>query len=140
MSYATVSQLAERYQRRNLDLLTGSRTETGDPDDSVAESALTDATALIDSYISARYTLPLSVVPATLALQCCVIAWYLLQDVSATEQTTRRYSDALKWLADVRDGKIPLGVDAAGSAPVTEDLAEVVSDPAVFSRKQRGFI
>lgn len=140
MNYATVSDMQSRYQRRNLDLLTASRSENGEPDDTMIVDALNDASAMIESYISARYTLPLSVVPPTLAQQCCVIAWYYLNDARATDQTVQRYKDAMRWLADVRDGKIPLGVDDAGEAPASENLAQVVSDAPVFSRKQRGFI
>ncbi|AVE67932.1 hypothetical protein AM351_08970 [Citrobacter koseri] len=141
MIYATVSDMCLRYQRRNLDLLTKGKTDNGQPDDALIEIALADAGAMIDSYISARYTLPLSVVPGALAQQCCVIAWYLMNDVRATEQATQRYKDAVRWLESVRDGKTPLGVDAdAATAPESENLAQVQSDPPVFSRKQQGFI
>ncbi|HDS8578256.1 TPA: DUF1320 family protein [Klebsiella variicola] len=140
MSYATVADMVKRYQRRNLDLLTKTRTDNGQPDDSIIDAALTDATALMDSYIVARYTLPLTVVPATLPQVCGVIAWYYLNDVRATEQATQRYKDAIRWLEGVRDGKIPLGTDAAGASPDGENLVEVSSDPVVFSRNQQGFI
>lgn len=140
MTYATVAEMASRYQRRNLDLLTKSRSDNNQPDDAIIVDALGDATALMDSYIVARYTLPLSVAPATLPQVCCVIAWYFLQDTRATEQSTQRYKDAIRWLEGVRDGKIPLGTDTTGAAPEGENLVEIVSDPSVFSRKQQGFI
>lgn len=140
MTYATVAEMVSRYQRRNLDLLTKSRSDNNQPDDSIIVDALGDATAMMDSYIVARYTLPLSVAPATLPQVCCVIAWYFLQDTRATEQSTQRYKDAIRWLEGVRDGKIPLGTDAAGASPEGENLVQVVSDPSVFSRKQQGFI
>jgi phage gp36-like protein len=140
MTYATVAEMASRYQRRNLDLLTKSRSDNNQPDDAIIVDALGDATALMDSYIVARYTLPLSVAPATLPQVCCVIAWYYLNDIRATEQATQRYKDAIRWLEGVRDGKIPLGTDTTGAAPEGENLVEIVSDPSVFSRKQQGFI
>ncbi|EAO1206237.1 DUF1320 domain-containing protein [Salmonella enterica] len=141
MIYATVSDMCLRYQRSKLDLLTSDKTEDGQPDDALIEVALADAGSLIDSYISARYTLPLSVVPGALAQQCCVIAWYLMNDIRATDQTVQRYKDAVSWLESVRDGKTPLGVDAdTATAPDSENLAQVQSDTPVFSRKQRGFI
>lgn len=139
MSYATVADMTSRYQRSNLDRLTSGKTEDGRPDDALIVTALTDATALMDSYM-ARYTLPLTVVPATLPQVCCVIAWYYMTDMQATDQATQRYKDAIRWLESVRDGKIQLGTDAAGSSPESEDLVEIVSDPSVFSRKQQGFI
>ncbi len=141
MIYATVSDICTRYQRRQLDMLTAVKTDSGEPDDAIAQTALDDAGALIDSYISARYTLPLSVIPGALAQACTVIAWYYLSDQRATEQTTQRYRDAIKWLESVRDGKTPLGVDAStATAPEGENLAQVVSDALVFGRNQKGFL
>lgn len=140
MIYATVSDMQARYQKRNLDLLTKAKSEDGKPDDAFIESALNDACGLVDSYISARYVLPLSVVPQALAQQCCAIAFYYLNDLRATEQTRLRYEDALRWLRDVRDGKIQLGTDSAGETPESEDYVQVISDPLVFSRDQKGFI
>ena len=140
MMYATVSDMQQRYTHRSLELLMRDKSDSGEPDEQVIVQALSDAGALIESYISARYTLPLSVVPAVLTQQCCIIAWYLLNDVRATDQANQRYKDAMRWLEGVRDGKNPLGVDEQGSAPESEDLAIVESDPLVFSRRQRGFI
>ncbi len=140
MIYATVSDMQARYKKSSLDLLTKAKSEDGKPDDAFIESALSDAGGLIDSYISARYVLPLSVVPQALAQQCCAIAFYYLNDQRATDQTRLRYEDALRWLRDVRDGKIQLGTDSAGETPESEDYAQVISDPLVFSRDQKGFI
>lgn len=140
MTYATVADMTYRYQRSHLDRLTSSKTDSGLPDDTLIMTALADATALMDSYIVARYTLPLTVAPATLPQVCCVIAWYYMLDMQATDQATQRYKDAIRWLEGVRDGKLPLGTDTAGSSPDAENLAQVVSDPPVFSRKQQGFI
>ncbi|MBV4411331.1 DUF1320 family protein [Enterobacteriaceae bacterium YMB-R22] len=136
--YATVSDMCQRYPRRNLDLLTRSKTEDGQPDDAIIQNALNDASALIDSYISARYTLPLSVAPGALAQQCCAIAWYYLNDMRATEQAAKRYEDAVRWLESVRDGKTSLGVDTdMAIAPDSGYLAQVTADPRGSSRTQR---
>ncbi|EKN4769615.1 DUF1320 family protein [Yersinia enterocolitica] len=140
MSYATLDDMVKRYRRSSLDALTSDKTDLGEPDDSLVEQALQDARALIDSYISPRYPLPLSVVPAALTRVCCDIAFYYLCDAQATEQCTQRYKDAVKWLHDVLNEKLPLGTDAHGAEPVSENLVEVKSDTAVFSRNQRGFI
>ncbi|ECI5214692.1 DUF1320 domain-containing protein [Salmonella enterica subsp. diarizonae] len=140
MSYATLGDMVRRYQRRNLDKLTAGKTDNFEPDDTLITQALQDASALTDSYISPRYMLPLSVVPSALARVCCDIAFYYLCDERATEQCTQRYKDAIKWLTDIRDGKLPLGADVHGVAPVSENLVEIQSDNAVFSRKQKGFI
>lgn len=140
MSYASIDDMVKRYQRSNLDKLTADKSDNFEPNDALITQALQDASALIDSYISPRYQLPLSVVPTTLARVCCDIAFYYLCDEQATEQCTQRYKDAIKWLGVVLDGKLPLGADVHGVEPVSENLVEVQSDPAIFSRRQKGFI
>lgn len=140
MSYASLDDMVKRYQRSNLDKLTADKSDNFEPDDALITQALQDASALIDSYISPRYPLPLSVVPTALIRVCCDIAFYYLCDERATEQCTQRYKDAVKWLHNVLSEKLPLGTDIHGTEPVSENLVEVKSDTAVFSRNQKGFI
>ncbi|EOO7128518.1 gp436 family protein, partial [Escherichia coli] len=111
-----------------------------EPDTRKLNRALTDASALIDSYLSARYTLPLEVIPAVLVQHCCAIAFYYLCDQRASDQARDRYREALAWLKDVMNGNVPVGVDTNGAAPESGDLPQVQSDAAVFGRNQKGFI
>lgn len=111
-----------------------------EPDTRKLNRALTDASALIDSYLSSRYTLPLAVVPAVLVQHCCTIAFYYLCDQRASDQARDRYREALAWLKDVMNGNVPVGVDTDGAAPESGDLPQVQSDAAVFGRNQKGFI
>ncbi|EAA8719432.1 DUF1320 domain-containing protein [Salmonella enterica subsp. enterica serovar Abaetetuba] len=138
MIYATRDDMAHRYNQDTLAQLM--QTLPGQEDTGLLDNALADASALIDSYISARYTLPLSSVPLALTQQCCAIAFYYLNTVRATEQTRKRYEDALRWLEGIRDGKTPLGVAQDSSAPESCDLPEMQSEVAVFTRDQKGFV
>ncbi|ENY6053762.1 DUF1320 domain-containing protein, partial [Escherichia coli] len=91
MNYATVNDLCARYTRTRLDILTRPKTADGQSDDAVAEQALADASAFIDGYLAARFVLPLTVVPSLLKRQCCVVAWFYLNESQPTEQITAAY-------------------------------------------------
>ncbi|EHD0905211.1 DUF1320 domain-containing protein, partial [Escherichia coli] len=102
---------------------------------------LADASAFIDGYLAARFVLPLTVVPSLLKRQCCVVAWFYLNESQPTEQITATYRDTVRWLEQVRDGKTDPGVESRTAAsPDGENLVQVQSDAPVFSRKQKGFI
>ena len=85
--------------------------------------ALTDAAALIDSYLSRRYLLPLTVTPQVLIPYALDIARYRLDRIRDREDVRQRYEDAIKWLESVRDGKCFLGTDVATNLPVDAVLS-----------------
>ncbi|EPE0557289.1 gp436 family protein [Escherichia coli] len=139
MNYATETDMRARYREDLLrPLLAVPRSD--EPDTRKLNRALTDASALIDSYLSARYTLPLEVIPAVLVQHCCAIAFYYLCDQRASDQARDRYREALAWLKDVMNGNVPVGVDTNGAAPESGDLPQIQSDAAVFGRNQKGFV
>ncbi|EKT1868240.1 DUF1320 family protein [Salmonella enterica] len=137
MLYASAQDMRDRYD--NLDALLfqpGSDT----PNEKKLTQAMNDAGALADSYLSAKYALPLAVVPQVLVQHCCAIAFYYLCDQQATDQARDRYREALTWLREVKSGSIPVGVDEAGSAPASDDLPQMQAEAPVFGRNQKGFI
>lgn len=78
--------------------------------DQVLDDALTDAHHEIDSYLRARYTLPL--VPNGNTLQRCALdlAFYNLHENQVTELVEKRRDDWIKWLKDVAKGLVYLDV------------------------------
>jgi phage gp36-like protein len=80
--------------------------------------ALVDGAALIDSYLSRRYLLPLAVVPQVLIPYALDIARYRLDRIRNREDVRVRYEDAIKWLESVASGKCFLGTDVATNLPV----------------------
>lgn len=106
------------------------------------QRALDDARDTIDSYISARYQLPLSPVPAILERIASDLARFYLYDDTATDQVKERNTAAMKLLGDVRDGKAQLGAEAlTGEQPASTASAEQVSGTRVWGRdNSRGFI
>jgi phage gp36-like protein len=151
-----IAQRADRLMPRRVfgDLLTvlasGGNTSAFEPADVAqgqvaldrVQRALDDARDTVDSYISARYTLPISPVPAILQRTACDLARFYLYDDTATEQVKDRHTAAMKLLDDVRAGRAQLGAESAtGQQPASSAGAELVSGGRVWSRDtSRGFI
>lgn len=111
MSYTSKSALVSRFGAEELVQLTDGH-GVGDIDDTVLGVALIDADRFIDSYLRARYTLPLEaavVADSNLDLVAANIVRYLLMGARATEEVRDRYKDALTWLRDVQAGRASLG-------------------------------
>ncbi|EJN2453992.1 DUF1320 family protein, partial [Salmonella enterica] len=87
MMYASAQDMRDRYE--NIDDLLR-LPGTDDLNEKKLTQALNDAGALADSYLSAKYTLPLAVVPQVLVQHCCAIAFYYLCDQQATDQARDR--------------------------------------------------
>lgn len=133
MPYAIAQNMIDRFEERELIQLTD-RDNTGAIDSAVLNKALGDADAVIDGYLAGRYPLPLSVIPKPLELYACDIARYLLHDNAATDQITKRYNDAIKFLERVAKGEISIGVNASGETPPANDGAQMESGGSVFAR------
>ncbi|EGG3767920.1 DUF1320 domain-containing protein, partial [Salmonella enterica] len=92
MMYASAQDMRDRYE--NIDDLLR-LPGTDDLNEKKLTQALNDAGALADSYLSAKYTLPLAVVPQVLVQHCCAIAFYYLCDQQPSDQARDRYREAL---------------------------------------------
>lgn len=134
MSYATLQDLNDQFDEREVIALTD-RDGDGVPDASVVAKALLRASNDIDSYIAARFSLPLSVVPDKLTDLCCDIARYKLcgSGVTETEEVRNRYKDALKALELIRDGKLDIGLTVAGAAPAPHSSVQVSAPSRVLN-------
>lgn len=102
-------------------------------------TAIGDASAVIDGYLAARYSLPLASTPSVLIVYARAITRYLLHKdrraMESDDAIVRDYRDAMKFLELVSAGKVTLG---AGD-PTTADngsTVEFVGDCPVFSRDQ----
>ncbi|WP_278404858.1 gp436 family protein [Pseudoalteromonas ruthenica] len=142
MAYATVADMLERFDKRDMVILTAR--EASNPDEvnvSVLEQALSDASAEIDGYLAGRYSMPLASVPTILVSHCCDIARYRLGSDHAPEVVKERYENALKFLRDVGKGVLSLGTSSTGAKPDTGDTAIIHSSGRVFSReKSKGWL
>ena len=126
MPYATQSDLAARFGEAEL-LQQTDLTGTGAINGQAVADALTDASALIDGYVSARYSLPLAVVPGLLVGVCCDLARYALYIEAVPPIVQQRRDQAIATLRDISLGKLRLDVGGdTPSVPAPSGLAQVV--------------
>ncbi|MDD2765013.1 MAG: DUF1320 domain-containing protein [Opitutaceae bacterium] len=126
MPYATQSDLAARFGEAEL-LQQTDLTGTGAINGQAVADALTDASALIDGYVSARYSLPLAVVPGLLVGVCCDLARYALYIEAVPPIVQQRRDQAIATLRDISLGKLRLEVGGdTPSVPAPSGLAQVV--------------
>jgi phage gp36-like protein len=108
MPYATLSDVVAIYGQNAL--VVADHDRDGEPDAGAVARAMEAATGEIDTYLAARYQLPLHETPAFLRQLCVDIAVYrlaLAADVATTEHRTR-YEDALGHLKKIGEGKAAL--------------------------------
>jgi phage gp36-like protein len=141
MTYASQQTLIDRFGEDELIQLTD-RANLGAIDATVVARALADADAEINGYLSTRYTLPLSPVPAVLEKLACDIARYQLFENAVTEIVKERYENAIRFLKDVAAGKVTLGVDGNGDTAATiSNSVQMSSTTPVFRRSESdGFL
>lgn len=144
MSYATPQDLINRYPNRDLVQLTNEDPAADTINAAALQQALDDASAEIDTYLGARFTLPLSDPPQVLNRLAADLAMYRLQALRPLHDLTdarRRYDDAIAMLTRVAAGELTLGNAADGRETQIGDGAEQAEGPArVFSRGSlRGF-
>lgn len=124
MAYATVSDLVAAFGTQEVIALTDrddradADNTAGTVDGTVALGALERASSEADTYLAARYALPLASVPQVLAAVVCDIARYRLSGGETTETTpiADRYKAGITWLKDVAAGRAMLPGVATASA------------------------
>lgn len=134
MAYATQTDIVDRIGEPAL-LVIADRDGNSVVDVAVVARALEDAAAEIDTYISAKYTLPLPVIPRPLVLLCVDIAVYRLSSdaLQSTDDRRKHYEDAIALLRDISKGAASLGlVDVPDSA---NGGVYVSAQPRRFGRK-----
>lgn len=137
MAYATTTQLASAGLPAQA-LAGVSSTIQGEH--------LDEASAVIDSYLRAAYTLPLATPYPSEVVRCCchlaaysLICWRGYDPARSPETFRQRHEDAILWLRDVSAGRAALAVSADSTSDLQEggprvqsgsvDTDGVVADP-----------
>ncbi|KAB7624325.1 gp436 family protein [Alkalilimnicola sp. S0819] len=109
--YATEQDIIDRYGEEAL-VLAADRDGDGQADAGVVDRALADATAEVDTYLAARYALPLASTPAVLTRLTVDIAVYRLSPAAdaGTDERRQRYEDATALLSRIARGGVSLGL------------------------------
>ena len=133
MPYASQANLVERYGQDTL-LVVADRDNDDIPDADVIAQALSDATAEIDAFLAAKYSLPLPTVPDVLVRLCSDIAIYRLASdaLQATEERRQRYDDAIALLKAIARGDASLGIPEP--PPSSNGGVTLVSEGRRFKR------
>ena len=138
MSYATPTDIINRYPNRDLVQLTNEDPTITTVNATVLQQALNDASAEIDGYLGGRFTLPLTDPPAVLSRLASDVAIYRLQALRPLHDLAdarRRYDDAIAMLTKVASGELTLGIALDGHETAIAHGAEKAEGPArVFNR------
>jgi phage gp36-like protein len=137
-----VSQYATKTDLEQLALPSRALEDSVDAD---LTAALVAASSEADSYLEARYTLPLLTWPAVLRLMVAKIAAYHIQagkgfqpdaDPERPDPIVKGYEDAIAWLEKIHDGEASLP-----SAETTETSSSTSAGgaPDADSDEPRGF-
>jgi phage gp36-like protein len=120
MSYAQVADIQARFQNRDLVQLSNEDPTITIVNTTFIQTALDDASSEIDTYLEARFALPLTDPPATLVRICCDITMYRMQALRPLHdvvEARKRYDDVIATLERVAAGQLTLGLAADGSEP-----------------------
>jgi phage gp36-like protein len=145
MTYAAVSDLQARFGERELVLFSNDAPTATTINMAIVDQVLADVDATIDGYLTDRYVLPLSAVPAALVPIACDLARYLLATRNGNNKPTDsmkdRYDNAVRWLRDVANGKFGLGLTQAGTELPSFGITKSTPPERVFGRKSlRGYM
>lgn len=122
MGYISQSDIEGRFPEdsNELILITTDDTTALTPDADVISNAIDDAEGICDSYVGAKYVVPLTDVPLAIKRAAVSIAVYFLYENKSTaradENIRKNYEDALAYLKDVSAGKAII-VGATGLEP-----------------------
>lgn len=134
MAYCTQSDIEKQLPQEELVQLTD---DDGDglPDTGVVDEAIAEADAEIDSYLAARYSLPLASVPVLLKKLSVDIAIWNLYSRRAVDEPVRkeRYQAAVKLLQAIAEGRASLGVDPEPGCGGQEILKSRSSSDRTFT-------
>lgn len=136
MSYAAQADLEIRFGLDELIQLTDRATPpSGEIDEDVVSRALMDADNLINSFVGARYLVPLTPVPDLILQIACDIARYSLHADHVPEAVKDRYMAALGHLKMIAAGSAVLGSAPIATPPTSSTDGPSWSSPgSIFSR------
>ena len=134
--YASVANMIDRFGETQLIRLSRPEDRTATTvDENKVNTALVDATALIDGYIRGRYLVPIASPPADIIRAACILARYDLaqsEHADPSEEMGKGRKDIITWLENIAKELITLDVPraeaegpAVGSGPRMSDRERI---------------
>ena len=119
MAYSTVAEMIKLLPENMLITLSSDEAGATEVDQVNIDEAIDEADRVIDSYINAVTTLPLTTVPPLVTnLSTKMAIWNLhLRKYFNNEQWRREYEDCLKLLLQINQNKLSIFSDGSGTAP-----------------------
>jgi phage gp36-like protein len=146
MPYATPAQLLERLDGTYLAQLaddTGQADATSvvDAKGDLLAAIIEDADRMMDSYIAAKYIVPVD--PPTRVLTRCSVAiaiydLHMRRDWTVTPEMKTRYDDMVAWLRDVAAGKAKIDSATELATAATSDRATFTAETREYTRTSLG--
>lgn len=130
MPYCAWDDLEQRFGSEISDLIDRDNDDVDDV--GVLNTAIEEADALIDGYLSSRYKVPLTTVPVLIKKISCDIVRHSLWDDKAPDEVTKRYEKAIAFLKDISKGIIQLP-DADTAERQTAQPLMVEANERVFT-------
>lgn len=132
-AYAVEQDITDRYGPDSIKLASD-RDDDQVNDSETVDKALDDATGIINAWISARYDLPLTVVPDVLVSCCVDIAFYRLHFLhgTLTDEIKDRHKQCVEMLKAIAEGDASLGLDDPPTS--VGGAASIEGPPRLFTR------
>lgn len=138
--YAIQQDIIDRYSVDLLWIIAETLSDPADPeselviDDVAIDRALTDASSEIDSYLNARYEMPLPTTPDILTIYCVDVGIYnLATGTKMSDDIKDRYNRAIKGLIRIAKGDADLGLPKAQKPAPTGGAGVVQEGRSDFS-------
>ncbi|QIW15850.1 hypothetical protein A4G20_05645 [Pasteurellaceae bacterium RH1A] len=138
--YITINELLMAFSRKIMVQLSNDDPTAQEPDLGVLETALKVANERIDAALRSRYALPLKDVPTLLNQHALTLARYWLYsrrpETKMPDTVKDTYSQAIKELEQIAQGKLHLGVALLTEEGAKGDLLTDQSEFAVRAGKR----
>ncbi len=120
MIYCTLDDILAKIPRQNLLQLTDDE-GVGDINQDRVNAAITEAQTVIDGFLTSRYEMPLTSVPALinhLAVDLAIYSIYSRRmETDMPPAMQDRHDSAMKLLLQIQKGVVQLGIETTQSAP-----------------------
>jgi phage gp36-like protein len=136
--YADIDDMTTRFGEQELLELTDANL-TGTVNAAVVQTAICDATELINGYVAGRYRVPLAPVPDMVRRWCCDIARFYLHNVAVPDAVKAGHDAALQGLREVARGVVQLQAAGAETSSASGEAVLAVGSRIFTDGNMRGF-